>query len=83
MFLPTLKTLTVLYRKFFRPLIMMGLVMACNRSTYPCPDIHGGTEVVKEGSTEGLKKVKTDLDGNGRLVKKPYSHSKMKRKRSD
>lgn len=78
-FFPTQKTRTVVCKG----LIYIGFIgiIACSRSTYPCPDIHGGTEVVKEGSSEGLKKVEPDRDANGRLVKKPYSHSKMKKKR--
>lgn len=59
---------------------LAGILTASCRSTYPCPDIHGETEVVKEGSSTGLKKAKPDWDENGRLVKKPYSHNKMKKK---
>gem|GEM_PF-986791 len=80
MYYPTLKIPTIRFKGSWTiPLLWMAL--SCNRSTYPCPDIHGGTEVVNEGSTEGLKKSNPNLDGNGRLVKKPYAHSKMKRKR--
>lgn len=54
---------------------------ACNRTTYPCPDIQGGTEVVKSGSKEGLKKVEPEMDDNGRLMKRSYSHSGMKKRK--
>lgn len=56
-------------------------VTACQKNTYPCPDIHGGTEVVKAGSTEGLKKVDPEMDANGRLTKKPYAHAGMRKRR--
>ena len=62
-------------------LLLCGWVSSCSRSAYPCPDIRGGTEVVKPGSTEGLKKPDVDIDANGRLSKKPYSHSGVKKKK--
>jgi hypothetical protein len=52
--------------------------LSCNRNSYPCPDIHGGTEVVK---ADDMKKVEPETDENGRLVKKPYAHPGMKKKR--
>ncbi len=66
-----------------RTAFILGFVcqFSCNRNTYPCPDIRGGTEVVKAGSTEGLKKVEPDFDANGRLEKKPYTHPGMKKKK--
>ena len=60
---------------------LIALFSACNRNTYPCPDIHGGTEVVKAGTKEGLKKTETDVDEYGLLNKKPYTHSGMKKKK--
>ncbi len=70
------------------PLIKAGLSIcaallfqACSKSTYPCPDIHGGTEVVKAGSPESMKGPDMDFDSNGRLTKKPYSHPGMKKKK--
>jgi hypothetical protein len=66
-----------------RLVIFLGLLASsCQRSTYPCPDIQGGTEVVKAGSTEGLKKTDVDMDSNGRLTKKPYGHAGMKKKKN-
>jgi hypothetical protein len=62
-------------------LCVLVLASACSKNYYPCPDIHGGTEVVKAGSKEGLKKTETEQDENGRLTKKPYTHSGMKKKR--
>lgn len=64
-------------------LFVYGLLAqaSCGRHTYPCPDIQGGTEVVKAGSAEGLKKNAPEQDANGRLVKKPYSHPGLKKKR--
>jgi len=53
----------------------------CNRNTYPCPDIQGGTEVVKSGSAEGLKKNEPSLDENGRLTKRAYTHPGLKKKK--
>jgi hypothetical protein len=61
--------------------LLAGLLQACGRSAYPCPDIRGGTEVVKAGSPESMKAPDQDFDSNGRLVKKPYSHSGVKKKR--
>ncbi len=61
--------------------IFVLTLCGCMRNTYPCPEIRGGTEVVKAGSTEGLKKVEPDYDSNGRLEKKPYAHPAMKKKR--
>lgn len=60
---------------------LAALLTGCSRNTYPCPDIQGGTEVVKAGSNEALKKTTPETDDNGRLVKKPYSHPGMKKKR--
>jgi len=54
---------------------------SCQRSTYPCPDIQGGTEVVKAGSPESMKAPDVDMDANGRIAKKPYGHSGMKKKK--
>ena len=72
-------------RTAFYNTLIFGLfalaIQGCHRTTYPCPDIHGGTEVVKSGSKEGLKKVEPVMDDNGRLVKKSYSHSGMKKKK--
>ncbi len=66
-----------------RCLILLAVLAgSCQRSTYPCPDIQGGTEVVKAGSTEGLKKTDVDMDSNGRLTKKPYGHAGMKKKKN-
>jgi hypothetical protein len=69
----------------FKPLfsvLFLGIsAISCNRNTYPCPDIRGGTEVVKAGSTEGLKKVEPDFDSNGNLAKKPYVHPGMKKRK--
>ena len=62
-------------------IFILFTILSCNRNSYPCPDIHGGTEVVKAGSTEGLKKPETDIDANGRLNKKPYTHPGMKKKK--
>jgi hypothetical protein len=62
-------------------LVMFGSA-SCNRTTYPCPDIRGGTEVVKPGSTEGLKKSNVEMDENGRLNKKPYTHPGVKKKKN-
>ena len=45
---------------------LAGLFAGCSRNTYPCPDIQGGTEVVKAGSTEALKKTTPETDDNGR-----------------
>lgn len=57
-------------------------VFSCQRNTYPCPDIQGGTEVVKPGSTEGLKKPNVDFDENGLLNKKRYTHPGVKKKKT-
>lgn len=66
-----------------RCLILLAVLSwSCQRSTYPCPDIQGGTEVVKAGSTEGLKKTDVDMDSKGRLTKKPYGHARMKKKKN-
>lgn len=62
-------------------LLCCCLIQSCSKSTYPCPDIRGGTEVVKAGSPESMKVPDQDFDSNGRLVKKPYSHPGMKKKR--
>jgi hypothetical protein len=62
-------------------IVLMAGLDACNRSTYPCPEIHGGTEVVKAGSPESMKAPDVDLDANGRLEKKPYTHGGVKKKR--
>jgi hypothetical protein len=56
-------------------------IMSCQRNTYPCPDIHSGTNVIKPGSDEGLKKNEPEMDSNGRLLRKPYSHPRMKKKK--
>jgi len=61
--------------------LIIAFCVACNRNSYPCPDIHGGTEVVKAGSKEGLKKTETNVDEYGLLNKKPYTHSGMKKKK--
>lgn len=61
--------------------LLLIAILGCHRTTYPCPDIQGGTEVVKSGSKEGLKKVDPEMDDNGRLVKKSYSHPGMKKKK--
>jgi hypothetical protein len=61
--------------------LFLALLQGCSQHSYPCPDIRGGTEVVKAGSNEGLKKVEPDYDSNGRLEKKPYAHPGMKKKR--
>lgn len=66
------------------PLVLFLLSWAftgCHRSTYPCPDIQGGTEVVKAGSPESMKSPDIDMDANGRLTKKPYGHSGIKKKK--
>jgi hypothetical protein len=64
--------------KFVLLIGLSGAISSCNRNTYPCPDIQGGTEVVK---ADDLKKVEPETDDNGRLVKKPYAHPGMKKKR--
>jgi hypothetical protein len=61
--------------------IGLGMAFSCQKSTYPCPDIHSGTQVVKPGSEEGLKKTEPEMDSNGRLLKKPYVHPGMKKKK--
>lgn len=71
---------TVLYKLLTLSLLLITS-FACHRTTYPCPDIQGGTEVVKSGSKEGLKKVEPEMDDNGRLTKKSYSHSGMKKRK--
>jgi hypothetical protein len=55
---------------------------SCQKNTYPCPDIQGGTQVVKPGSTEDLKKPKVDFDENGLLNKKRYTHPGVKKKKT-
>jgi hypothetical protein len=75
-----MKTIPMVRYKLF--LLLLPLLAACQRNTYPCPDIRGGTEVVKPGSTDDLKKPDVDFDSNGRLTKKPYSHSGMKKKKN-
>ena len=62
-------------------LFCLFLFSACSKNSYPCPDIHGGTEVVKAGGSDNQKKIETEFDGNGRINKKPYAHSGMKKKR--
>jgi hypothetical protein len=62
--------------------ILLAGSISCQRNTYPCPDIRGGTEVVKPGSTEDLKKPKVDFDENGLLNKKPYTHPGVKKKKN-
>ena len=54
---------------------------SCSKNTYPCPDIQGGNEVVKAGSPESMKAPEMDMDANGRLSKKPYSHAGVKKKK--
>jgi hypothetical protein len=56
------------------------LFLACSKNTYPCPDIDGGTEVVKAGQAN-LKSSEPDMNGNGQLTKKPYAHRGMKKKK--
>jgi len=69
----------VLYKKVLLGFILVVFISSsCQKNTYPCPDIHGGTEVVK---AEDLKKNEPKTDENGRLVNKPYSHPGMKKKR--
>jgi len=63
-------------------MLLAGSISSCQRNTYPCPDIRGGTEVVKPGSTEDLKKPKVDFDENGLLNKKPYTHPGVKKKKN-
>lgn len=74
------KIRTAFYKTLIFGLLFL-VTQGCHRTTYPCPDIQGGTEVVKSGSKEGLKKVEPEMDDNGRLVKKSYSHSGMKKKK--
>ena len=64
--------------KFVLLICLVCGILSCNRNSYPCPDIHGGTEVVK---ADDMKKVEPETDENGRLVKKPYAHPGMKKKR--
>lgn len=68
-------------RHYILSVLLAGL-FSCQRNTYPCPDIQGGTEVVKPGSTEGLKKHNVDFDENGLLNKKRYTHPGVKKKKS-
>lgn len=63
-------------------LILLTSSISCQRNTYPCPDIRGGTEVVKPGSTEDLKKPKVEIDDKGLLNKKKYTHPGVKKKKT-
>ena len=63
-------------------LILLAGSFSCQRNTYPCPDIHGGTEVVKPGSTEDPKKPKVEIDDNGLLNKRKYTHPGVKKKKT-
>jgi len=67
--------------KIFSLFVFVLIEYGCSKNTYPCPDIQGGTEVVKSGNTEGLKKNEPEMNSKGRLTKKPYSHSGMKKKK--
>ena len=67
---------------FLSSFILLTTLCACQRNTYPCPDIRGGTQVVKPGSTEGLKKTNVEMDENGLLNKKPYTHPGVKKKKN-
>ena len=59
---------------------LVFLILVGCKSTYPCPDIDGGTQVVKAGQAD-LKSTEPEMNGNGQLTKKPYAHRGMKRKK--
>ena len=65
---------------YFFSLVLLPL-WGCQKSSYPCPDIHGGTEVVKAGTPPKSNGNDPETDDNGRIVKKPYAHPGMKKKK--